>query len=339
MSVSSRRARTNRPSAFAPFGREFSLPARVRSGAEWVIENSRHVTIDSHSLPPLVDRLEQWSSLPWLQEAPVGFEDLDVSHRLAVVLIFNAISFCYWPAPWWDNSWYEGDVRRGSWALLAALRHAIDTGVPILRSEFLRSLTEEELAVVLDGRGRLARLSRRAEILREVGTLQNGDLGHSIVNLLGRVDYDAAALVTSILGHLPSFKDDAVFDGRSVTFGKRVQLFAADCHRILQASGAHGLHGFDELTACADYMLPALLVREGVLVYSPELRALVDRQVPLQSGGAYEIEIRAATIVACDRLARLWQRPAMVVNDALWVKAGEVFSMVPTHHRTWTEAY
>lgn len=316
-----------------------SVPARVRSAAALVMEKARHVTIDSKNLPSLIERLEQWRSHSWMQAAPVCFNDLAVPDRLSVALLFNAMSFCYWPAPWWDNTWYVSDVRRGSWALLAALRHAIDSGVPILRSDFLRELTEEGLAAILDGRGRLALLGRRAEILREVGTVLDGDVGGGILALIGQTDHDAPALVAAILNYFPSFMDEGTFDRSTVPFAKRAQLFAADCHRILEGKGSGGLHRFAELTACADYMLPALLAREGILVYSSDLQNLVGHQVPLPSGEEHETEIRAATIVACDLLARIWGEPPMAVNDALWLKAGEVFSVAPTHHRTWTEAY
>lgn len=316
-----------------------SVPAQVRNAAGLVMEKARHVNIRSEKLPSLVERLEQWRLGSWLRAAPVHFDDLVVVDRLAVALLFNAISFCYWPAPWWDTAWYDSAVRRGSWALLAALRHAIDSGVPILRSEFLRALTEEKLAAVLDGRGRLALLGRRADILREVGSVIDGNLGDRIWALLAQADHYAPAFVASVLERFPSFKDESTFDGSAVPFAKRAQLLTADCHRILEATSSGGLRGFAELTACADYMLPALLAHEGVLVYSSHLQELVERQVPLQSGKEHEVEIRAATIVACDLLAGLWGRPPMAVNDALWLKAGEVFSMTPTHHRTWTEAY
>jgi hypothetical protein len=301
------------------------------------MEQARDVRIDLRRVPELVHQMQHWRQDSWIQASPVRFDDTPVEDQLTVSLLFNAISFCYWPAPWWDNDWYECGIRRGSWALLAAIRHAIDTGTPILVPSFLRSLGEDDLAAILNGRGRLALLTRRAEILREVGSVLADSFGGSFLRLIENAAWDAPRLVAEIQSHFPSFKDEAFLEGKPVCFAKRAQLLAADCHRILGRSG--GLARFSSLTACADYMLPALLVQSGVLSYSARLWEKIDQQMPLASGERQEIEIRSATIVTCDSLAGTWGKTAMEVNDALWVKSGEVFAATPAHHRVWTEAY
>lgn len=314
------------------------LPARVRAAARMVMEQAKYVRLDLRRLPELVDRLEQWDQGPWIHASPVRFDDLPLEDQLKVCLLFNAISFCYWPAPCWDNNWYECGVRRGSWALLAAIRHAIDTGIPVLVPVFLRSLGQDDLAALLNGHGQLALLGRRAEILREVGAVLDDNFGGSFLRVVENAGRQAPRLVCALQSHFPSFRDEACLEGRSVPFAKRAQLLTADCHRILESRG-RGLLGIEQLTACADYMLPALLARTGVVVYSAELQKTIERQVPLAAGERQEVEIRSATVVACDLLAESWGRTAMQVNDTLWVKAGEVFAATAAHHRTWTEAY
>lgn len=320
-------------------GRDESAPARVRAAANRIMAGAQHVKIRRDGVSGLVERMDVWNATPWLHASPVCFEDLDTEERVAVAIVFNAISFCYWPAPWWDNKWYKSDVRRGSWALLGAIRHALDDGVPVLSPRFLSSLDTEGLADILNGRGRLALLERRSEILREVGAIIDSELGGHVERVIERAGFEAPRLVDAVLQIFPSFRDEASLDGLPVPFAKRAQLFAADCHRILEDRRGEGLTGFEELTACADYMLPALLTHEGVLVYSPDLQRAIERQMPLLAGERFEIEIRAATVVACDLLAESWGRPPMFVNDALWEKAGAVFAVTPSHHRTWTEAY
>lgn len=315
-----------------------TVPDRVRAAARSVIEQAKDVRIDSRRVPELVHQMEQWHQDSWIHASPVRFDHLQVEDQLKVGLLFNAISFCYWPAPWWDNDWYECGVRRGSWALLAAIRHAIDTGIPVLVPAFLMSLAEDDLAAILNGRGRLALLTRRAEILREVGSVLEDSFGGTFLRLVETAAWDAPRIVAAIQSHFPSFKDEACLEGKPVPFAKRAQLLAADCHRIFERGG-DGLLRFESLTACADYMIPALLARAGVLVYSAELQKSIDRQVPLTAGERQEVEIRSATVVACDLLAESWGRTAMQVNDALWVKAGDVFAATPAHHRAWTEAY
>ena len=322
------------------FNRQYeSSPNRVRAASRFVMDTAQHIEIRRSKVPRMVERIDEWNAKPWIHVAPVRFDDLDSEARLAVALIFNAISFCYWPAPWWDNKWYESDVRRGSWALLGFLRHAINNRIPVLSPRFLSSLDVASLEGLLSGHGRLSLLERRAEILREIGTIIENDLGGRVGRLVELAGYNAPRLVDAVLMTFPSFKDEANLDGRTVPFAKRAQLFAADCHRILEKGCGQSLTGFGELTACADYMIPALLAKEGVLVYAWDLQEAIRRQIPLPAGERYEVEIRAATVVACDLIAESWGRPPMLVNDALWEKAGTVFAVTPTHHRTWTEAY
>ncbi len=316
-----------------------SIPTRLRRDARAIVAEAKHVKLQTSQVTELSRRMAGWDAAPWMHASPVQFGDLKLDARIGVALVFNAISFCYWPEPWWDNDLYESSVRRGSWALLGSLRHAIDEGVPILSPQFLSAVDGDELLQILHGRGRLAMVPRRAEILREVGRGLREICDGEVMQLVIRAGFDEPQLVDLIIGAFPSFRDIAMCHGRRVPFSKRAQLLAADCHRILNDVRGHGLTAFEQLTACPDYMLPALLLKEGVLVYSEDLRQSIAQRIPLLCEGRQEVEIRAATIVGCDLLADASGLPPMLVNDILWRKAGEVFSDNPSHHRTWTEAY
>jgi hypothetical protein len=92
-------------------------------------------------------------------------------------------------------------------------------------------------------------------------------------------------------------------------FLKRAQICVADWQAALVATT--GVEPFfnndlDQLTCFADYRLPQLLRQRGVLVYVDEhLSAAVDAQIELIPGGRHEVSIRAATVVAVERLVDL----------------------------------
>lgn len=52
----------------------------------------------------------------------------------------------------------------------------------------------------------------------------------------------------------------------------------------------------------ADYRVPQTLNYWGILKYSPELEERIRNKQEIPHGGVYEVEIRAATVVAVERL-------------------------------------
>lgn len=58
----------------------------------------------------------------------------------------------------------------------------------------------------------------------------------------------------------------------------------------------------------ADYRVPVVLRERGILVYAPALAAAVDGKQTLAPGSDEEVEIRAGTIVAVERLREAVQR-------------------------------
>jgi hypothetical protein len=107
------------------------------------------------------------------------------------------------------------------------------------------------------------------------------------------------------------------------------------------------LRGLERLTAFADYKVPQVLRKEGVLVPAPALAARIDRGKELPAGSAEEVELRAATIWAVEWIARALNRqlaaglPAVSAADVdylLWT-AGQEKTGLPPYHRTRTVYY
>jgi hypothetical protein len=85
---------------------------------------------------------------------------------------------------------------------------------------------------------------------------------------------------------------------------KKAQLCAAYLHRRF-ASRLPEVFAFPDvprLTVMSDNVLPAVLRAVGVLVYAPALAAHIDAGKPLPAGDQ-EVDIRAAAVVAGERLA------------------------------------
>jgi hypothetical protein len=129
-----------------------------------------------------------------------------------------------------------------------------------------------------------------------------------------------------------------------VRFYKRAQIGAADLARLLPQDRLGRLHGLEHLTAFADYKVPQVLRRDGILVLAPDLARRLESREALPARGPEEVAIRAATIWGCEWLARALSAeqgtpvPAMDVDYLLWC-AGQDKSGLRPYHRTRTICY
>lgn len=317
------------------------LCSQIRAGVRRVCDRARHVEIVSERVPTLLSEIAG-RRRDWRSDSPVQFRDLSFSEELHVALVFNAISFCYWPDPTWQVKYCQVPFPRGTWSLLAAIRRDFDSEGWLRSFSSISELTEPQFSRIVRGKGRLPLAATRLEILREVASVVISAFQGDVANLYEGARGDAEDLAALLVDNFSSFRDEAIFGGRVVSFHKRAQLFAADAVRIACGRGVRlgqQRSGLASLTACADYMIPALLQRSGVLRYSQELLHRIHRRESLDAGGRLEVEIRAATLVAADLLADRSGLSPMEINDLLWIWAGEEFARNPAFHRTLTTAY
>jgi hypothetical protein len=129
-----------------------------------------------------------------------------------------------------------------------------------------------------------------------------------------------------------------------VFFNKRAQLFVSDVARSTGNSPWGAITRVDKLTAAADYKLPWILRRLGILSYSPALAARIDNRSLIARGSAEEIEIRACTIWAVQYilnqlLRRLPKLCAADINDMLWLMSQAHKPADEPYHLCDTTAY
>lgn len=116
---------------------------------------------------------------------------------------------------------------------------------------------------------------------------------------------------------------------------KKAQLALAMYGGYLRSKG-HSIESSD-LTAFADYQVPRVLRAMGILVYSPEVAALVDGQQLIPAGSPVEKAIRAATVLACEKIALHTGLSASDVDNLLW--QSQDFAANSKFHLTETTQY
>ncbi|MDQ3654500.1 MAG: queuosine salvage family protein, partial [Chloroflexota bacterium] len=299
-------------------GRAGPGPLGILSSCAVVVNDSLHVTIDTAAIDRLAGDLVH-------RQIPAPVWDEDVHYRgtgvqatertIGWIFVLDALNFCFWgqdPDPsyrWRIQS--QGVVHDGYMALAIALRDAARAGTPIWDPAWQVMVDEDTISRIFRppaGSTPIPLLRERAAHLRELGE-RMAPLGenHPYTTFVERAKGSALELVEAIVDTFPSFRDVARWTPTSglepaieVRLFKRAQILVSDLAGALAGSGELVTEGRDRLTAFADYKVPQVLRHVGILRYGDELAARIRARELIERGSREEIEIRAATIWACD---------------------------------------
>lgn len=321
----------------------------VLESTEPIVRASRHVRIDHEAVAALAGRalrsagdagaVPRFDPPAW---DPRHYRGVDDAETAMYILVQDALNFCFWGDPPWEVS-YHGATHRGYWALVAALRRALEVGCPLLDATYLSNLSPDDLEFILRGQGTLPLMKRRLESLQQVGQSLLEGYGGDFTRMIAEAGGGAVVLADRLAEVFPSFDDRVRYGDREIRFLKRAQICVADLHGALGGRGLGAFHDLDRLTAFADYELPRALRELGVLDYSPELAHAVDRKRAIPAGSPEEVELRANTVWAVELLRQALaaegvRLDAYQLDWILWTWAQEREPSRPPH-RTLTIYY
>ena len=321
-----------------------------------------------------------WAAEPWPNDAwdtSVHFFD-GTERTLNWMALLDALNFCFWPdpskpraierrrgierepeadaplstedAPRWRVHW-RGKWHNGYNALAVALTRALDAGHPLWDAGYLERMDEATLRAILhadpDADGiavEIPLIEARVAHARELGWVLNAHYDGQFLNAIEAAGRDAVALTRLLARDFPSFNDVAMWEGTEIALLKRAQILPSDISSAFGNVGLGRLERIDELTAFADYKVPQLLRRLGILSYGPDLAARIDRLDLIPPGDADEVAIRAATIWGVEWLRRaLAERGMLVTAPAidyrLWLAGQQPSTQDRPYHRTRTIYY
>lgn len=290
---------------------------------KYVVGNSDNVFIDHDALIKVSAEFKDQNMIHWLEDSPIDFNKFSDEEKLNFVLIFSAISFSYWGNPKWTVE-YEDKLIDGSYGLMTAIKRALDEGVPILDPKYLATLSRQDFEHILRANVPIPLLTERWKILNEIGSVLITKYGGHFSSLIEKGGKDVNALRRLIVSEIPSFEDSVSYKGKKIFFHKRVQVLISDICQLFKGKGYGEFTNANELTAGADYKLPQILRRFGILTYDKKLAQKIDNKVPLEVGCDEETEIRSNTIWAVELMREEISKhrkeiSAMSINDQLWV--------------------
>jgi hypothetical protein len=307
-----------------------------------LLDDPRYVSIDRERIAAFCSHLKarHFPFARWNHD--FIYPALDES-GLSYFLLFNALNFCYWGSPKWEVD-YEGRKIDGAFGMLAALKKAIDGGIPILEGAFLEGIGPTDLAQILRGNVKIPLFEQRLVICREVGRVLVKSFGGHFHRVLEAAQGSAVKLVELLTAHFPSFDDSVLFGSHRLIFHKRAQLAPAMIHERWQGQGPGVFTDLGELTVSADYKLPQVLRKLGLLEYRNGLDRMVDESRTIPARSREENEIRAATIAVGEAMTemlapRLQGITSQRVDRLLWVVGQRKSPHDKPYHRTLTTAY
>jgi hypothetical protein len=318
----------------------------VLETASRVAQKSRQVEIDQSALVHFSQKIfAQGIEVPRWDDL-YHFRGGNAEETIAYLLVLDSLNFCFWPGRGkarWEIE-YRSERLSGYFGLAAALKRAVESGIPLTKPDYLAQLTLDQLREALGGRGQLPLMDRRLQILNNVGQVLMNEYDGQFIKFLQGAGKSAVALARFLAEKLPSFLDVADYSGATVYFYKRAQIFAADLYGTFHGKDWGDLEDMNELTAFADYKLPQVLRHLGVFVYTPELAQKIDQKIHLEAGSPEEVEIRANTVWAVERIRREIERmgrelKAFEIDWILWNLGQDPAFKVKPYHRTVTIYY
>ena len=342
-----------RTSAAIPPATDPADPLGVRSSTSRVMATATLVRIDHARLAAVGRELADTATAAPTWTHPLHHRG-SPAHTATWVFVLDALNFCFWserpdPDDRWRVSW-RGETHDGYWALAAALSRAVEEGTPLHDPRWLATIDEAAVAHLLrpatSSTPTIPLFEARVNHLQELGRglINAGGGQEAALRIVTAAQGSAVRLVQNVVRQFPSFDDVAAHEGHEVRFYKRAQILVADLAGAFDGEAPAAFLDLDALTAFADYKVPQVLRRFGLLHYAPDLAASIARRDLIPAGSRAEIEIRAATVQAVDLLRHALEAygrelSASDVDWLLWMAGQSLPPGCEPYHRTSTPFY
>jgi len=323
----------------------------VLESTRLLIESPRYVHINEAIISQTAHKFAQEElELPkW--DAPV-YPKKNNKQLIDFVLLANSINFAFTDFDTKNkfSANYNGIEYRGAFGMLACLKKALDRNIPILDAEYLKKININEMQNIFQGNIRIPMFIERLNIFKEVGRVlskKHDSHFHNLVEKSNNLLFNnGKGLVETLVNDFNSFNDSVGYKRKKIIFNKRAQLAPAILYARFKNKGDFQVNDINKLTVFADYVLPKGLRDLGILNYAYSLAKKIDLQELIPKESRQELEIRASTIHASDRLInqinsiREFKKQkkinALNIDYKLWKESRKGGS---PHHLTKTIAY
>jgi len=319
------------------------LLEKVLTTTEYAAKNSHFVKINETAIFELARKIAKkpipsWANIFHFQDEPEKI--------CQYIFLLDSLNFCFWA----EKGRKRWTIKNGSktingyFALALALKKATKK-YPILNADYLSKISGKDLADILaPANGQpIPLFEKRLSIARQTGGILAGKYNGQALNVVKTAKRSADKLVDLIVNDFPSFRDVTSFNGKKIYILKRAQILAGDIWGALDGKGLGAFRDIGKLTCFADYKIPQILHYFGAIEYSPKLLKKIKAETLIKAGSREEIEIRAGTIWAVEKIKQALPRqsrkvPAFQIDWILWNMSQKVKMPIP-YHKTKTIYY
>lgn len=320
-------------------------PLQVLSSTKSIVENLKYIEIHEANFNLITTSIEKKLSIG-LDTIEMHFGKLNsLENSVQLIFLEDTVNFCFWAEknkPKWQVEWPKGKVSSGGWYSLGlCFQRALDEGIPILDSTYLISLTLDQAKSIFKGVDNITipLLEKRLDVLKEAGKVLEKKYSGKFINALKKANFDAIKIVKLLYEDFPSFRDSITLDGKRIYFLKRAQICAQDFSYLEKQYEKIRIKNINLLTGFADYKIPQMLRKFGVISYNRDLAKKIDNYVLIPAESKEEIEIRATTIWCIELIKqKLGKYTAAEIDNALWLISQDQKNALP-YHRTYTIYY
>ena len=318
-----------------------SLPMIVLDSTRHVIENARQVRLNDDAIARWADQVTSDDLRP-SEHALLAQLPGSQAQLANLVLLIDALNFCFWSDDPIQFDW-RGKIYRRFEAMMVSILLAARYEPRWFDPHFWLEVPRVEIDDVLRGKHSLHLMDEREFIIRDTARVLIDRFDGQFIHAIESVNERAWPLAVLLMTNFDSFRDVSNYRGQPVYFLKRAQICALDVSVAFDTHGHPPLVGLDELTAFADYRVPQALRHLGIMVLDDDLARTIDGAIELPVCSEAEIELRAASIHAVDRMSRAAVKsgktaPPWIVDWHLW-GLSHYPDVKADHHRTRTVYY
>jgi hypothetical protein len=253
-----------------------------------------HVSINGEKLELLINDMKVAGKADFFGETPEErIQDSVIKNIIRRELIASSINYCYW---------YGNANVRPMDSSSTSMYEEVDKAL----ATFWDDNALKNKIHFLIGKLNLGRYPLLEERKRHL--LEVLDKGEYLIEQLAVGDNDPHLMLELLVHEMNGFASDI--------FLKRASLFFIQLHRQL------GWYKdfMNELFVPADYQVPKMLEHFGVLQYGNSLSYKIQEGKLIEKGSLMECQIRACTIVACEKIMSATGWNIADVDTWLWTK-------------------
>jgi hypothetical protein len=315
-------------------------PFGVLASTKPIVESLKFVKISEENLDKASDNILK------ILEKGVGAEDMNFGETgnlkddIQLVFLEDTANFCFWAEKGkekWTVEWPKGKLSDGWFGLTACFQRALFEGKPILNADYLENLSLEETRSIFlsANQAEIPLLEERMRNLREAGRILRKKYSGEFINVLEEAKFDAIKIVQLLVKDFSSFRDIFKLDNKEIFFLKRAQLCPLDLSYLKGVN----IKSINVLSGFADYKVPQMLRKFGVISYVFDLENKIDNFISIPMGSREEIEIRSATIWCIELIRqKLKKYSAGDIDNAFWLVSQDKTN-VKSYHRTYSIFY